>query len=163
MSDAGKQLNGIVGLGYIMICATLQSSHDCEGVSETRQQNDRDVVPLLLHLTAQLVTVDARHDDVGEHQLHMRLPQRFECGLSRARDQNLVSRILQQRRKCDRLSWTVFDDEDRLPISLAALGDSRHVSSIRRSGSVWRETISSTTPARTASRGIPYITEDASS
>ena len=112
-AGAGNDLLGLVGLGQEIVRTGLEPADDIHRFAERGQEHDRDLrVPGGgFDAVAELVAGDARHDDVGDHQIDLFGIEEFERRLAIACDDDGKAGFLDGGSQQLRLRRAVFHDE----------------------------------------------------
>ena len=155
-ADAREQSLGEIRFRSLTVRAARDTAHDCEWIVEAREQNDAQIAQLRICLDAarHFIAADVRHNHIAQHEIEVPVVDQFHRALACARNDHVVVFLLEQVSQRCCLSRAVFDDEDPLVHDTA----STRYGAISGSASVVV-----TTPARAASRGIPYTIDVASS
>ena len=150
-----------------MIRAARESADDGERIVQTREQDDGRIRRCRGRLDAptQLVAIHPRHDDVAEHEVRALAREVGERELRAPGDADVEPLVREQMLEGRGLRRTVLDDEyARRALAAVRLTRRRHeVSSTSWAAISVSGSTPCTTPARTASHGMPKMTLVASS
>src|SRR5690606_6924729 len=119
LPHAGEQVVIRVWLGDVVVRTALQTAHDIHRVGQSGEQHYRKVCSArhVLDRPAHVVSADARHDDVRQHQVERTAGHLREGFLTAVHHYGFQSVLGEQCSKCGGLCGAVLHNEHSLAIT----------------------------------------------